>query len=114
VRKLCPNCRQAYRLEEETAVRLGIAEESGNIFFSPAGCNICRNLGYQGRIALQEIMLIGPELRSLISRGRGSENNLQQICLQEGMINIKTDGITKARMGVTSLEEVMKAVLIGN
>lgn len=113
VRHLCSNCREKYVLDEETAVRLGIAEESGQEFYRPTGCNMCRQLGYQGRIALHEIMLTGPEVRTLINRGESFEDVLEAAAVSEGMISMKMDGINKARQGITSLEEVMKVVLLG-
>ncbi|WP_207641560.1 GspE/PulE family protein [Syntrophomonas palmitatica] len=113
VRKLCTNCRQVYRLDEETAVRIGIPEQSGQEFFRHSGCNICRQLGYQGRMALHEIIVVGPELRLLINRGELSETIIEQTAIAEGMVTIRDDGIEKAKKGLTSLEEVMKVVLLG-
>jgi type IV pilus assembly protein PilB len=113
VRKLCKNCREVYRLNEETACRLGIPEESGQEFFRHRGCNICRQLGYQGRMALHEIIVVGPELRQLINHGELSEDVIEQTAVAEGMITIRNDGLEKAKKGLTSLEEVMKVVLLG-
>ncbi len=112
VRQLCGNCCKEYVLENDTAVKLGIPEESGQVFYRPIGCNMCRQLGYQGRIALHEIMIMGPRVRSAINRGDSSDD-LQAAALEEGMISIRNDGITKARQGITSLEEVMKVVFLG-
>lgn len=113
VRQLCSNCRQKYLLDEETACRLGIEEESGQEFYRPMGCNMCRQLGYGGRIALHEIMMLGPKVRELINRGENSEDVIEQVAIEEGMTTIKKDGILKAKQGLTSIEEVMKVVLLG-
>jgi type IV pilus assembly protein PilB len=113
VRQLCPKCRKSYRLNEETAVRLGIPEQSGQEFYEASGCNMCRQLGYQGRIGLYEIMSVGPQLRQVISRGGNSEDFLSGTAIEEGMVAIKDDGISKAKQGLTTLEEVMKVVLLG-
>lgn len=113
VRQLCANCREPYVIDEETAAKLGIPEERGKEFYRPAGCNMCRQLGYRGRIAIQEIMLVGPEIRALINRGENSEDLIEAAAVNAGMRSIKMDGIAKARTGLTSLEEVMKTVLMG-
>lgn len=112
-RQLCRNCSQEYILDPDTANNLGIPEESGNIFYRPGGCSMCRQLGYQGRVALHEIMMSGPELRTAINQGESSEDYIEEISMQEGMSTIKMDGINKAKQGITSLEEVMKVVLLG-
>lgn len=113
VRQLCGNCREEYRLDEDTAIKLGIAEESGKTFYHPGGCSMCRQLGYQGRVAIHEILVMGPEIRALVNRGENSEDIIEKTAIQAGMLTIKADGIGKAKKGITSLEEVMKAVLIG-
>ncbi|MEN6462150.1 MAG: GspE/PulE family protein [Syntrophomonas sp.] len=113
VRQLCTSCRRKFILNEDTAIRLGIPEESGQEFFRPQGCNMCRQLGYQGRIALHEIIVMGSRIREMVNRSESSENILEQAAIEEGMITIKQDGINKAKHGMTSLEEVMKAVLLG-
>jgi type IV pilus assembly protein PilB len=113
VRQLCENCKTKYLLDKDTAIRLGIPEESGSEFYRPVGCNMCRHLGYQGRIALHEVMIMGPKIKQLMYKGENSEDILEQAACAEGMLTIKQDGIIKAKQGLTSLEEVMKVVLLG-
>lgn len=113
VRKLCPNCRKSYRLSQEMSEKLGIPEQKGQEFYRATGCNMCRHLGYQGRIALHEIIKLGPRLRDSINRGDTAEDVIERIADEEGMITIKQDGVNKALKGLTSLEEVMKAILLG-
>ncbi|NLO22073.1 MAG: type II/IV secretion system protein [Syntrophomonadaceae bacterium] len=113
VRQLCPNCRQSFVLDEETAQRLDIIEETGQEFYHAVGCPLCRQLGYQGRVALQEVLIVGSGLRGMISRGEGSDDVFERAAVAESMLTIKADGMDKARQGITSLEEVMKVVLIG-
>lgn len=113
VRRLCLNCRQAYVLDEATAYRLGIPEETGQEFYKSTGCNTCRQLGYQGRIALHEILYIDPKVRNLIAVNEQAEDAITKIALDTGMITLKMDGVNKAKQGLTSLEEVMKTVLLG-
>jgi type IV pilus assembly protein PilB len=111
VRRLCGNCRIKYTLDRDTAIKMGIPEESGQEFYQPGSCNMCRQLGYQGRIALHEIMIIGPKVRSSINRSDNSDER-QAAAVEEGMVTIRKDGIAKARQGLTSLEEVMKVVFL--
>ena len=113
IRRLCKNCRQPYELDEETAVQLKVPEYTGKQFFGPAGCNMCRQSGYSGRMALHEVLVVGPEMRKAITNKIQSEDELEEIAISEGMITMSRDGIYKAYEGMTSLEEVMKGVLLG-
>jgi type IV pilus assembly protein PilB len=114
VRRLCPNCRQPYELDGETARRLGLNGQAEQVFYRAEGCNMCLNTGYMGRLALHEVMVLGPEIRQAINSGINSEDVLQDIAVREGMVGIRQDGIEKARTGLTSLEEVMKVVYLGD
>ncbi len=113
IRRLCKNCHQSYELAEETAVQLNIPEYTGKQFYTPVGCNMCRQSGYSGRMALHEVLGVGPEMRRAITNKIQSEDELEEIAISEGMITMSRDGIYKAYEGMTSLEEVMKGVLLG-
>lgn len=114
IRRLCKNCRQTYELDEETATQLNMADYIGKQFFAPTGCNMCRHSGYSGRMALHEVLVVGPEMRKAITNKIQSEDELEEIAIHEGMVTMRQDGINKAFAGMTSLQEVMKGVLLGD
>ena len=70
--------------------------------------------GYRGRVALQEVLLIDQAIKEIIIRGQTSEAQLQETAVARGMVTIREDGIHKAAEGLTSLEEVMKVVYLGD
>ncbi|NLJ71943.1 MAG: Flp pilus assembly complex ATPase component TadA [Syntrophomonadaceae bacterium] len=113
IRRLCKNCCQPYELEAETATQLNMTEYIGKDFYAPVGCNMCRNSGYVGRMALHEVLVVGPGMRKAITNMIQSEDELEKIAISEGMITMREDGINKAYTGLTSLQEVMKGVLLG-
>ena len=114
IRRLCPHCKQAYHLDELVAHRLDMQEYGDREFYHPRGCNRCRQSGYLGRMALHEVMVLGPQMRAAINNHINSEDELDNIARQEGMITMREDGIEKALAGFTSLEEVMKGVFLGD
>lgn len=113
IRRLCPNCKQPYSLDEPTARRLAMDEYRGRQFYRAGSCNMCRQSGYAGRMALHEVLTMGPQMRAAINNQVNSEDELETMGRQEGMITMREDGIQKALAGVTSLEEVMKGVFLG-
>ncbi len=110
VRRLCINCRRSYVLDADRAAMFDIPGETGATFFVPTGCNLCRQIGYQGRLTLQEVLVAGPNVRRAIHSGAAVETCLAA-ALSDGMIPLREDALNKARQGLTSLEEVMKLVL---
>ena len=109
VRRLCVNCHQPYILDGERSAWLGIPVEAGGTFFAPAGGNLGRQTGYRGRLAVQEVMVVGPHVRRAVHDTLPAEG-CQPAALKDGMIPIREDALAKAKQGLTSLEEVVKAV----
>lgn len=62
-RKICPNCVKEVQATEEEKEVLDLHVEKVR---RGAGCHLCNNTGYKGRIAVHEVVLIDKEIRSLI------------------------------------------------
>jgi general secretion pathway protein E len=107
VRRLCKTCRQTYAPSAEIRAQYGLRPE--HVLYQPVGCNECNNLGFKGRVGIQEVMSITPELRDGICKNV-SEPELNKLSIQNGFVNMFRDGLGKAVMGHTTLEEVYAAV----
>ena len=109
-RRLCPHCakkRPTNEFEKETfKSALGI---DVNEILEPVGCSEC-NHGYKGRIALQEVLLINPEIREAISRGDSKEELRKAIYSENGAKTMLQDGLEKVLAGKTSFEEVIRSI----
>jgi type IV pilus assembly protein PilB len=115
VRRLCEKCKEAYEpaAEELTAagwdaVRMPGEEKPG--FFRPVGCGSCAKSGYRGRFALHEVMPMSEEVVSLVLR-RVSSDDVRALAVEQGMRPIRHDGLIKAAMGQTTLEELFRVVV---
>ncbi len=73
-------------------------------FFRPKG-----DAGYKSRIGIHEVLSVSTATRELIMKGATSEQ-IEQQARKEGMLTMLEDGIYKASRGITSLEEVLRAV----
>lgn len=65
--------------------------------------------GYSGRIGIHEILTVTPQLRELIIKGAPAEE-IQNHAQKEGMLTMIEDGLYKAALGVTTIEEVLRVV----
>jgi type IV pilus assembly protein PilB len=65
--------------------------------------------GYKSRIGIHEILPITPTIRDLILHN-GTPDAIEEQAQKEGMLTMLEDGIYKAARGITSLEEVLRAV----
>lgn len=81
---------------------------SSLVFFRGAGCNRCGNTGYRGRIGIYEAMVVDKEMIDLINTGADAEK-IKDLARKKGMISMLQDGIVKAKQGITTVEEVLRA-----
>lgn len=114
-RQLCVNCQEEYSPKAEELKTIGFTEEdeptNGELSFRRAiGCQACSHTGYRGRIALQELLIVDEEIERAIT-GRGSSDDIQRLALEQGMIPLRHDGLRKAALGITSLEEILRVVV---
>lgn len=109
VRRLCPCCKEAYTLEHDSPrlQQFGIVSENkaSMTFYKSVGCEQCNNLGYRGRIAVNEILIIDRTLRDLIQRHE-TRKNIEDYLQSTDFETMFEDAKRKAVQGVTSLEEL--------
>lgn len=75
------------------------------------GCEACNNTGYQGRVAVFEIVSMNHELQNLIL-SRPSTQHIWQLAQEQRRRTMLEDGIEKAQKGLTTIEEVLRVIPI--
>ncbi|MBF0327979.1 MAG: Flp pilus assembly complex ATPase component TadA [Nitrospirae bacterium] len=107
IRKLCQSCKTAYELDnEESAVFKEYGFSLTNAF-KEKGCPKCSGSGFAGRTVIGEIMVIDDEIKELIFSG-ASVTKITEAAIRKGMKVFKSEGLRKASLGITSLEEVLR------
>ncbi|MFZ7087328.1 GspE/PulE family protein [Curtobacterium sp. RRHDQ10] len=77
--------------------------------FAPVGCAVCSNTGYRGRIALHEVMTVTEEIERL-AVSRASSAEISRVAQDQGMLTLRQDGWEKVKLGLTSVEEILRVV----
>jgi general secretion pathway protein E/type IV pilus assembly protein PilB len=113
VRTICPHCKVEQKVERNYLLRIGFPEEdiATTKFMRGAGCEECRQLGYQGRLAIYELLVLTEALRPLILN-RSSSTTIAQKAMEQGMRTLRTDGWNKVKGGITTIEEVLRVTQI--
>jgi type IV pilus assembly protein PilB len=112
-RRLCDWCKEAYVPTEEELVGARWPVEDLTVpewVYRPVGCRNCANTGYRGRIAVHEVMPVSPEIESLTIR-RASSNEIREVAVDQGMYDLRADGLAKAAGGLTSIREVSRVAI---
>jgi type II secretory ATPase GspE/PulE/Tfp pilus assembly ATPase PilB-like protein len=108
VRRTCAACAAPAAPDEGLSRRFGLAGgEAG--FVRGAGCPGCLTTGYRGRVGIMELLRMSGSVRDLVERDAGAAA-LRREALSAGMKPIWRDGLDKARLGMTTLDEVARAV----
>jgi len=83
--------------------------DSGKLtFYHHAGCDVCSNTGYRGRIGIFELMMIDEPVRREILNNSDAKT-IQRVAQQQGMRLLREDGARQVVAGITSVEEVLAA-----
>ncbi len=128
VRKICPNCIVSYNLnkksikelekqinfqellhtlESEEAISSSKIVPESLLFYRGKGCRECGQTGYKGRIGIYEVLEIDHEIADFITRNASGEQLLKK-AREKGMLTMLEDGFIKAKMGITTIEEVLR------
>ena len=107
-RRLCPNCKKPADIPYENLIEAGFKEEDVDgswAPYKPVGCSMCNN-GYKGRVGIYQVMPISEEIQRLIL----ADASALDIAIQseiEGVRSLRQSGLSKVRLGMTALEEVL-------
>jgi type IV pilus assembly protein PilB len=108
-RKLCPFCKREVAIPEKTLRfnHLNPDEFKNATFFEAKGCPKCSGLGYKGRGALMEILLVTDELKAKILE-TAEASTLREVAVRNGMKTLRETGLDKVREGITTIDEIMR------
>lgn len=118
VRKLCEKCKKPAVVPREYSKHLADFLQKLNSrvnkkdyrdvkLFAAAGCEACGKIGYKGRIAIFEFLRVDDEISEVIYK-EPSEQSIKDAAKKQGVVSLQEDGILKAILGITTLEEVQR------
>ena len=113
LRNLCDRCREGYEPNESQLAAAGFPEYQWQdipTLYHAVGCPNCSKTGYKGRIGLYEVMLMSEEIERMTAE-RASSEAIRHVAIEQGMKSLRDDGLEKARLGMTSVEEVLRVVV---
>ncbi len=130
VRKVCEHCKVSYRLpkdevdqiadmfdikrlrqlykEQGISLKTAEAKLEHMIFYRGEGCRRCSKSGYKGRVGIYEVLDITADIQSMINKRANAEDLKIYAAEKQKMISMLQDGLVKAKMGITTIEEVLR------
>jgi type IV pilus assembly protein PilB len=109
IRSICPDCKSLYYPSKEMVKRLGLDTEKNIKLAKGKGCDSCYDSGFKGRLGIYELVELNQELQKLILTNPSGEQ-LRDFIAQQNIPTIVSEGIEKVKEGITTLEEVNRAI----
>jgi type II secretion system protein E len=109
IRTICPHCKTEQKVDADYLRRIGFpaADIATAKVWRGAGCDECRQQGYQGRKGIYELLLVSEAIRPLIMN-RSPATTIAARAMEAGMRTLRTDGWNKVKAGETTIEEVLR------
>jgi len=109
LRFLCSSCKEPYEPHEDELQRMGIRRSQlhDGVLYRAKGCEKCFNMGYSGRTAIFEMLLIDDDIRNL-TLSQVDSTKIKRKAIEHGMTTLRMDGAERVARGLTSVDEVMR------
>jgi type IV pilus assembly protein PilB len=110
-RRLCDRCKLAKDAPPEVVQQMGFDADGGPVtIYGAVGCKACTDTGYRGRVAINEVLLVSEEIQRMAVERRPSDE-IKYLAVEQGMMTLRQDGMEKVKLGMTTLEEVLRVVV---
>jgi len=76
-------------------------------FFAAKGCPKCSGLGYKGRGAIMEILLLNDEIKAKILE-TSEAGALREVAVRNGMKTLRATGLSRVQDGLTTIDEILR------
>jgi general secretion pathway protein E len=126
VRRPCPECARPVRPSELVVRELGLDPDrfyaggykppgvKGSRAIPPGtvleavGCPSCLDVGYRGRTAIYEMLMVNDAVRRLTLE-KADAGSIRNAAVASGMVSLRAEGARKVIQGMTTPEEVLLA-----
>lgn len=124
VRKLCTQCREAFKPDSATLKKLNLPADKIDRFYRPPSepkldrkgkeiiCPNCQGSGYLGRTSISELLVVDENVAKLIAEG-APVARIKAQCRKNKMYYLQEEGLLKVIDGTTSMNEVLR-IMRGN
>ncbi len=115
VRKICDACKVSVEIKRsslEGKVKKEILDKlfegkSSLRTYKGKGCQVCHGTGYRDRLGIFEVLEMSEEIKDAIIE-KADADEIAELAIKQGMKTMLDDGIEKIKLGVTTLEEVLR------
>ncbi len=110
IRTLCKDCKIPRDCTNYDLEVLGLPSlPEGTSLYEAPGCAKCDFSGFDGVTVVAELLMLNDDIRTLILN-KADSGAVKKVAQSHGMITLRQDAIEKVLMGITSIEEMVRAI----
>lgn len=109
VRRICPECKEAYEPTQRELQSLGLPFEDlpHQALYRGQGCNFCYHTGFKGRQGIYELMAVNHAVNKQIVHSPDAIE-MRRVALAQGMISLLGHGAELVKSGISTAAEVLR------
>ena len=109
VRRICPECKEAYVPTDRELQNLGIKPETlvDGVLYKGKGCAYCYQTGFKGRHGVYELMPVSNAITKQIIISPDAIV-MRKVALEQGMISLLSHGAELVKQGISTVAEVLR------
>lgn len=110
IRRICPHCSAKSPVSEALLMRMGLTQQEaqGLNAYAGTGCKECNFIGFNGRIAIFEVLSNDPPVAEVIGRN-SSAHEIEKVAVKHGMLSLRSRCLQRINEGITTIEEFQKS-----
>ena len=112
-RRLCQNCKVPMEVDETTLGFFGYNKDNAPTFYKGEGCDKCNHTGKKGRVGIYELLTMNDDLKRAVARGAKTDE-IRDVARTAGMKTLKEYAMFLMAEGLTSVDEVLTNLVVGN
>jgi type IV pilus assembly protein PilB len=110
LRRICSSCRAPFEPSaDQISAVLKQTKSVPEVWSRGQGCAVCNGTGFRGRVGVYELLQISDPMRELIV-AKAQHHLMQELAVEEGMRTMQQEAFQLVVDGVTTVEEVLRAV----
>ena len=109
-RTLCPHCKKLRKVTKyEKHLFKAVLNKNVTDVYEPVGCDKCHE-GFQGRIALHEVILLSEKLKAMLADENTEKDDLKDAIYDGDTKTLLQDALEKVIAGYTTFQEIYRVV----
>ncbi len=112
-RRICQHCKVTTEVDETALSFFGYTRDNAPPFYKGEGCDRCNQTGKKGRVGIYELLTMNDDLKRAVARAAKTDE-IRDLGRANGMMTLKEYAMFLMAEGLTSVDEVLSNLVVGN